>query len=203
MKLTKILRATAVAALALMAFAGTASATTLETNGVKQTGEIELRGSLKPGTSESLKFTEGGFFSLNTCTASTVIGKDSTAKTGAAVSGPLSLLAFTSCRHEKVVVHKPGSLIIEWIKGTTNGTVRSSAAEVTVPTEFFPGSTTVVTCTTNATDLGTITGVASGSATIDINALINCGFVLPCVRWEGTYVITTSTGGAHAIGVVE
>jgi hypothetical protein len=197
MKLIKTLGIAAVAALALMAFASTASATTLETNGVTQAGPIELRGSLK--TSSLLKDTSGVF--ANTCLGSTFIGKDSTSATGVAVSGPLSTLSFTSCTHSPVTVDAAGTLSIERIGTTTNGTVRSSGAKVTVPVTVI-GVVVTATCTTDNTDLGTLTGVASGAATIDINAEINCGSVLPSAHWEATYVTTNSSGNNHAIGVV-
>lgn len=200
MKLTKILGVAAFAAMALMAFASTASATTLETNGVKQTGTVTLKGTLEPETSALLTDTSGAF--ANTCTSSTVEGSDSTATTGTTVSGPITALSFSNCTDETVVVDEKGSLSVEWIKGTTNGTLRSTGAKVTVPATLF-GFKVTVTCVTEKTDLGTITGKASGSATIDINAVLNCGSSLPSAPWKGSYVTTTSSGGAHAIGVVE
>jgi hypothetical protein len=197
MKLSKMFGLLAVAALALMAFASTASATTtLETNGVKQTSVIELNSSLSG--SAVLKDTSGAF--ANTCTSSSVIGKDSTSTTGATVSGPISTLSFSNCTHSPVVVDAAGTLSVENISGTTNGTLRSSGAKVTTPVTIF-GSVVTATCTTENTDIGTLKGVASGSATIEINAVLNCGSFLPSAKWEGKYVTTTSTGGAHAIGV--
>ena len=68
MKLSKILGVTAIAALALMVFPGTASATTLETNGDKQSAAVTIEGTLKGST--TLRSTGGAF--LNTCAASTV-----------------------------------------------------------------------------------------------------------------------------------
>jgi hypothetical protein len=198
MKFTKILGLVAMAALALMAFASTASATTIELKGVKQTGAVKISASLKSGTSAVLKDTSGTF--ANTCNASTVVGEDTTSKTGTKVSGPISSLTFgPTCTHEKVVVHKAGSLEADWIKGTTNATMYSTGAEVTVPATIpFIGLTTV-TCITNETDIGTATGVASGQATIHINAVLNCGSLLPSAKWEGTYVVTSPEG----LGFVE
>jgi hypothetical protein len=203
MKLSKILGVAAVAALALMAFASTASATTLETNGVKQSGAVTIEASLTAGTSAVLKDTSGAF--ANTCTTSKVEGTTSVF-TGTTVSGPISTLSFTNCTHEKVEVIKAGSLSIESITGTTNGTVRSSGAEVKVPVTIFGGIVTA-TCTTNNTDIGTLTGTASHAvgAEMDINAVLNCGSFLPSAKWEGKYILTTpgtTTGTRHAIGVV-
>jgi hypothetical protein len=193
MKFTKILGVVAVAALALMAFASTASATTLETNGVKQSGSVTLEATLKG--SATLSSTAGAF--ANTCNASTVKGATSTT-TGATVSGNISALSFTSCTHEKVKVNSMGSLSVERIGETTNGTVRSNGASVTVPVTVF-GSIVEVTCTTSNTDIGTLTGTASGTSSthITINAILSCSGLLPTAKWIGTYVIT-----GHAIGVV-
>jgi len=198
MKLTKILGVAAVAALALMAFASTASATTLATNGVTQTGAVTLEGTLTTKTSALLQDTGGNF--ANTCTSSTVEGT-TTSFTGPEVSGPISVLSFSGCTNEPVVVHKTGTLSVEVIGSGPNGTVRSSGAEVTVPTGIFG----TVNCKTNNTDLGTLTGSSTGTAEIDINAVLNCGFFLPSAKWEGTYVLTvpgTKKEEQHHISVV-
>jgi hypothetical protein len=194
MNLSKILTLVAVGALALMAFAGTASATTLETNGVKQSGSVTLQATLKGST--TLSSTAGAF--ANTCLASTVKGATSTT-TGATVSGNVSSLSFSNCvPHGPPVVNSAGSLSVERIGETTNGTVRSTGANVTVPVTVF-GSIVEVTCTTNNTDIGTLIGTASGTSSthITINAVLSCSGLLPTAKWTGTYVIT-----GHAIGVV-
>jgi hypothetical protein len=192
MKFTKILGLVAVAALALMAFASTASATTLEVKGVKQTTDVTIKSSLKSGTSALLSDTFGFF--ANTCTASSVEGSDSTRTTGTTVEGPISALSFSSCKEEPVVVDTKGNLSVEWISGTTNGTVRSIGAKVTSPSPF--GALTCVTAASPGTDIGTLTGVASGFATMDINATLNCGLIT--AKWTGTYSVTSPEG----LGVV-
>jgi hypothetical protein len=191
MKLTKMFGLVAVAALALMAFASTASATTLEIAGVKQTTDVTIEATLNG--SATLSDTTNSF--ANTCTKSTVEGNDSTSTTGTNVSGPISILSFSSCTHPTVVVHKPGTLSIDRIGETTNGTVRSSGAEVTVPATIGTSLITV-NCKTSETDLGTFTGVpkATEHATIHINAVLNCGFFLPSAKWVGTYTVTSPTG---------
>jgi hypothetical protein len=200
MKLTKMFGLVAVAALALMAFASTASATTLETNGLKKAEAITIEASLNG--SATLSDTSNTF--ANTCKTSTVEGKDSTAFTATGtkpISGPVSTLSFGGCTHEEVKVDKPGSLSVEWISGTTNGTVRSTGAEVTVPATI--GSSIItVNCTTSGTDIGTLKGVKEGTATMEISAVLNCGFFLPSAKWVGTYNLT-SGGKGHALGVVE
>jgi hypothetical protein len=188
MKYLKMLGLAAVAAMALMAVAaGSASATTLEKAGVVQTGAVEIKASLESGTSAKLQKTDGSF--ANTCTESSVEGK-TTVFTGTAVSGPISLLTFKKCTTESVVVDAAGSLSIERIGSTTNGTVKSSGAKVTVPSPF--GALTCVT--SEGTDIGTLTGKASGQATMDISAVLNCGFLAPSATWTGSYVVTSPEG---------
>ena len=193
MKHLKMLGLAAIAAMALMAFvgAGTASATTLEVKGVKQTGSVAIKASLKSGTSAILKDKNGT--TNDTCTGSTVEGSTSTT-TGAEVSGGVTGLTFTGCSHTTHVLSK-GSLSVAHTSGT-NGTVKSSGAKVTVVSTVFGAS---ATCETGAgTTIGTLTGVAAGQATIHINATtLNCG-ILGTSSWTGTYVVTSPEG----LGVV-
>jgi hypothetical protein len=105
------------------------------------------------------------------------------------VTGALSSLTFGSCTRP-VTVHKAGQLYVEHVAGTTNGTVFSENTEVTVGTPFG----TVNSKTGAGTDIGTLTGVNSGSATLDINGVLNCGFLLPSALWGGTYVVTSPAG---------
>jgi hypothetical protein len=189
MKLTTILGFSAAATLALMAFAGTASATTLEKGGVTQSGSIAIEATLKSGTSALLTDTFG-FFG-NTCTNSTVAGSTST-KTGPAVEGPISTLSWgsaaTPCKEGNPTVHSKGGLAVERIGTTTNGTVESWLAEVTVPSALG-----LLTCTTSVfgTDLGTLTGVKAGNATMDVNAVLACGIDM---KWTATYTVTGPVG---------
>ena len=195
MNLKKILGLAAVAALALMAFASTASAATLETGGVKQSGAVALHATLSG--SATLESTSGVF--SNTCSVSTVAGTTSVF-TGTP-TGSVSALSFTGCIHSPVTVHSKGEIFVSRIGSTTNGTVFSSGADVTVPIESIFGSTTVVTCTTNNTDIGELTGVAVGTATIHVNAILECSGILPSARWTATYNLTTTSGAGHAIGL--
>jgi hypothetical protein len=199
MKHTKILGVLAVAALALMAFASTASATTLEIGGVKQTKDVTIEATIKAGTSALLSDTSGFF--ANTCTTSTVKATNSTttAPGTAELSAPISTLSFgsaaTPCTKGNPTVVKAGTLTIGWIKGTTNGTVTSDNAHVTVPSALG-----TLTCETPAegTHIGVLTGVKTTAehATMHINAVLNCGIT---TRWVGTYTVTSPTG----LGVVE
>jgi len=186
MKYLKMLGLAAVAAMALMAVtAGSASATTLEIKGVTQNTAVTIKASLKSGTSAILKDTAG--ISSNTCTASSVEGKSEAPFSNATVTGAVSTLTFSSCAREPVTKDAGGKLHITWTSGT-NGTVTSSGAEVTTGSPFG-----TLNCKTNAgTHLGTLTGVASGNATMTINAALSCSGISS--KWEATYVVTTPEG---------
>src|ERR1044072_2387366 len=111
MKLTKILGVVAAAAMALMAFASTASATTLKTKGVAENAAITIKASAE-GT---ILLTDTAGFFANTCTVSVVEGT-TTVFTGTP-SGPISNLTFEKCTEEKVVVDTRGSLAVTNIAG--------------------------------------------------------------------------------------
>ena len=186
MKYVKILGLAAVAAMAMMAFtAASASATTLEVGGVTKNASVAINASLTGGASVLLKDTAG--FSQNTCTTSNVSGSSSTPFTGTSVTGTIASLTFSTCTRP-VTVHKPGKLEVTWTTGT-NGKVASEEAEVTVGSAI--GTLTCKTGTT--TEIGTLTGVSVGNATMDINAVLNCGIV-PSATWSGTYTVTSALG---------
>lgn len=196
MKYLKMLGLAAVSAMAMMAVtAGAASATTLEVGGAAKNEKITISASLKAGTSAVLQTTSGA--SANTCTKSSVSGTTVSPFTGATVTGPLATLTFEGCEHP-VTVHKMGTLHVQHIAGTTDGTVSSSGAEVTVYTTLFGD---YVNCKTGTgVDIGTLTGVTAHQkttgvkhATMDIKAVLNCGFFLPSALWEGTYTVTSPT----------
>lgn len=201
MKYLKMLGIAAVAAMSFMAFAASASATTLEIGGVTQNGAVTLTASLESNTTVVLARTDGTL--ANTCTGSHVHGETSVF-TGTYVTGPLTGhtahqkstgqlptdgLSFSGCTRP-VTVHDPGTLYIDHESGTTSGTVFSEDADVTVSTVFG-----TVRCQTGAgTHIGTMTGVASGHATMKVDAVLNCGFLLPSATWKGSYEITSPTG---------
>lgn len=191
MKYLKMLGLAAIAAMALTAFAAsTASATTLEVNGATQNKAVTLQASVEPGSTVILSRTDGTL--ANTCSTSNVEGTTETFTGTKVTSKELSLLTFETCLRT-VTVDRPGRLYIEHIAGTTNGTVFSEEAEVTVLTPF--GGTEVNCKTGTGTHLGTLTGKAAGAeATMDINAVLNCGFLLPSAKWTGSYTVTSPTG---------
>jgi hypothetical protein len=183
---------TLVSVMALMALAGapSASATTLETKGAAENAAITLKASLASSTSTLMTDTSGFF--LSTCSISNLEGSTASPFTSTRVGGPLSTLTFGSCTEdakEKTVVDAPGSLSVEAISGTTNGTVFWSNAKWTMPSPF--GKLTCLTAS-GGTDIGKLTGVASGKATIDLSAVINCSVLTG--KWSGSYTITSPEG---------
>jgi len=187
MKYLKMLGLAAVAAMALMAIgAGSASATTLELGGVTQNKAVTLEAEATAGA--VLAKTDGS--EANTCSVSKVKGTTSVFS-GTKVTGALSELTFKTCKNESVVVDKAGQLYVEYEGSGTSGSVFSENAEVTVPTSFGFS----VTCSTGAgTKVGTLDGVAAGTATMTVNAVLSCGFLLPSATWKGTYKVSSALG---------
>ncbi|HET8813387.1 MAG TPA: hypothetical protein VFM51_00340 [Solirubrobacterales bacterium] len=160
--------------------------TTLEVSGEAKNEQVTITASLSSSSSSSLKDTDG--FSQNTCTASHVHASTQSPYTGSSVTGPISTLSFSSCTR-LVTAHDPGKLEITRTSNT-NGMVASEEAEVTVRVPLIG----YVTCDTEGTtNIGTLTGTASGHATMDINAVLNCGSI-PSAKWEATYTVTSPTG---------
>lgn len=177
----------AVVASLLLTFASTASATTLEVKGGRQTGGVSVEASLK-ASSALLSTTEG--WAINTCTISAMAGTSSVS-TGTRVSIPLSLLFFSGCSEGNPVVDLRGTLTVENVGFSTNGTVRLINTRLTVPSSFGNLICTTLELTPG-TDIGALTGVASGQATLDINAVLNCGFF--SAKWQATYTVTSPEG---------
>jgi hypothetical protein len=201
MKHLKILAVAAIAASALMAFAGTASATTLTSGGKTVSQGTVLHSVLKAGTAAILKSSLIGEVK---CTESTVSG--ATENEGSAtetVKGAISTLDFSSC-NATVEVLKAGSLEVhtEYTKEengeekqkTTadgNGTLTSNGAEVTVE---ILGLHCIFT--TSNTDIGTATGTTEGSATFEAKSapISRTGgrsgaFCGSSALWNATYIV--------------
>jgi hypothetical protein len=150
----------------------------------------EITASLKTGTSALLKDEFGT--TTDTCSASEAKGKiESPGGEISHPSGKLSSLTFSSCTHTTTVI-APGELEVRSTAGSTNGTVYSKSAEITVYSTFFTASAVCKTGT--GTAIGTLTAAGpGGQATIDINAKVNCG-ILGTASWTGTYTVTSPTG---------
>jgi hypothetical protein len=182
MKYVKMLSLLAVAAAALMAFAGTASAAIIEDgSGTKLGSGTKIEST---GTNAVL---QAGFATIE-CSHSEVDGKTSNAGgAGVPVEGSITTLAFSGC-NATVKTLKTGKLILHHTSGK-NGTVTSEGAEVTVAI----GSTSCVYGTPTAKDIGSLTG--GSPATLNASASltrISGGFL--CANpasWTATYTVTT------------
>jgi hypothetical protein len=182
MKYIKTLGLLAVAAAALMAFAGTASATYLTSTG---------------GATPSITATAGptsldGAFSTVTCQSSEVASAVGAHGAGVPASGKVTTLDFRECNFPVTVdPAKMGTLSVHGTTTTGNGTLTSSGAEVAI-------HTSVGTCvfTTSNTDIGTVTGsnITGGHAVLDITGKIpRTGGNFLCGSsgtWTGSYTIT-------------
>ena len=203
MKYVKILGPLAVAAAALMAFAGSASATTI----------TSPTGTVLGSTTVIHAVNEGGHVKLanpvaNIECSSTVEGKISTQGAGVTAEGAISTLDFTGCTNSwHVTTISPGTLIAHWTSGY-NGTLTSSGAKV----ETTRLGVKCVYVTAN-TEIGAITG--GNPATLAISAKIPlnqaessalCGE--GSAAWSGGYTTTSalyldSEGGGGEGGSVD
>jgi hypothetical protein len=198
MKYVKMLGVAAVAAAALMAFAGagTASASVLCKTapnakgncpvGWGYSGEIHAVSTEKPVlTGEPVNVV---------CNESTLKGNASegTKVAGETPKGPVEVLTFTGECNCEVVVVNPGSLEIHAIGDTGNGTLTSNGATVTINCKTIFGT---IHCAyvTNNKDLGELKGGATPSITVttevereETSSL--CGKAI----WHSAYKITNT-----------
>jgi hypothetical protein len=194
MKYIKILGLLAVAAAAMMAFAASASATTVTgptiTEGVHTTqSQIETPTIHAVNDSGHVKLHNS---IVNIECQSTVQGTVEKHGAGITASGPISVLTFSNCTNEWVIdVEKAGSLEIHYTSGS-NGTLTSTGVRVTA-------TRAGLSCIyeTNATDIGLLTGEAgpNGEGTLDISANIpRVGGSFLCggstAAWAGSYGTT-------------
>jgi hypothetical protein len=178
--------AIATVAFSSVAGAGTASATTLTVGGVAKNSSVEYSASLASGTSTVVKDSAGT--TTNTCTSSTFKGKTEGTFTGEAVGGNISSFTFGNCTH-KMTILRFGKLIFRWLFGGAALTITDFEWK-TVSTAFGVEATCKFG---TGTEVGTLTGVSSGNATIDVNAKVNCG-ILGTASWTGTYTVTSPSG---------
>ena len=158
MKLVKMLGLAAIAAAALMAFAGSASATILTSpSGTQYSGEIAA--SLKSCTKATMK----SFIGEVACEKSTFGGKVESQGAETTASTRVSSLTLTSCDCV-VAVLRNGSFEIHTDSASANGngTVTGNGQEFTMECEGFH-----CIFTTSNTDLGTLTGGTSGVLTVN------------------------------------
>ena len=195
MKYAKLLGLLAVAAAALMAFAASASATTLTSPpGTTYTGVIEAHAE-DPDSNGQKGVTLDGAANIN-CTHSQVAGTVEAHGPSTTASGKLTTLTFEEC-NAHVTVLKKGELIIhtDHVEGDGNGTLTSSGAEVTIQLT----SPFVISCiySTENTPIGTLTGSDAGHPTLHIKATIKrTGHSIFCgaeAEWTGSYTVTKPT----------
>lgn len=188
MKYIKMLGLLAVAAAAMMAFAGTASATTVTSGGSLYTSTIKA---------EAGETTLHGVTTI-TCNKSVVEGTvEAHGADPVTAEGKISKLTFEEC-NQHVTVLKAGKLIAHTDTSGTNdgnGTLTSSGAEITVQITGL-GISCIFGSTTKEIDVGTLTGSDSSHAKLDIDSVpiprighsIFCG---SSGEWTGSYTVTT------------
>jgi len=154
---------TAIVAAALLAFAGSASATTITSpTGTTYTGTIklEIEGGLK---------LHGAFTTID-CTNASIEEKIEKHGAGVTAGGNISSVIVSGCNFA-VTVLKKGSMEIhaQTVGSEVNGTVTLSGSEITV-------ATSIGSCifTTSGTSIGTLTGsqATGSSSTLDIGSSV-------------------------------
>ena len=184
MKHLKMLGLFAMAAAALMAFAGSASAATFTApSGTEYTGTVHT--TLESGTSA---FLNAGLFT-DTCTISTVHGHITT-NNDTHATGPITAVTFEKCTVTTDTLSSKGTLTIN--KATT--AVTGTGVEVTTGAFGF----TCIYGMGAGTTLGTAKNTASG-VTLAISAKLplqpgSSGGCANPASWTGSYIITTPTG---------
>lgn len=185
MKYVKMIGLLAVAAAALMAFAGPASAKLTSPSGTTYGGTIHATA----GTTSL-----DGSIDV-TCTSSTVTGTVSSGST----SGPVSSLSFSGCGKDTVTVLGSPSHGNAGTLAISGGSVFSSEAEVTVQLHRsvlgFPITTHCVYVTNN-TNVGTFTGGSPAkldidSAQIPVDEEQSDGACGDTAEWTGSYTVNT------------
>lgn len=205
MKYFKTLGLAVIAVTALMALVGvgTASATVL----CKKTGESTTTGTICPvgqayeagtlfdGFVESLEkpmILKTEYLKLQ-CPRSTVRGETSNeGGEGLSVSIPLQAVTTENCACQFLAMLRTGTLAINWIEGTHNGTVTSSGTEFTTRCTGSLGEQHCI-YGTEKTDLGTLKG--GEPAILEIKATLSrlptdplCPLTM---TWEGTYTVSS------------
>jgi hypothetical protein len=181
-------------AVATMGFGvGTVSATKLcENNQTTSCSSSVASGAGVEFSAEETTKMVGPFSLLvQTCTQSVVAGPTTNAGggSGVAVTEAVNVLTFASCTRP-LTVSKNGTLSIQQISGTDNGTVTSTGMTFTVHEVPGFGSCSYET---NQTDIGTGTGSLT-SPTLDVSASLKSETPgCPEVSWTGRYKHTGTT----------
>jgi hypothetical protein len=182
MKHLKILGLLTIAATALLAFVGAASASTVTSPaGTPYTGTIEATA----GTS-----TLVGSFATVICNSATAKGEVRVHGLGVTAEGPVTHLAWSACNYEVTTSTSGGTLIGHAIGGG-NGTITSTGAKVTVHTSLG-------TCvfTTNSTHLGTLKGGLHATLSVEKATIPRTEGNFLCgssAQWTATYTVIKPT----------
>jgi hypothetical protein len=183
MKYIKMLGLLAVTAAALMAFAGTAAATSVTSN----------EGTTPNIKAESSNSKLDGAFVTVECAESKVEGNVESHGASATVKGEVDFLTFEKCNYT-VTIGTRGSLEVHTHPNDPNGlsgdgTVTSSGASISI-------HTSVGTCvfTTSGTDIGTLDGGTPAVMNINSAKIPRTGGNFLCGSsgtWTGSYAITS------------
>jgi hypothetical protein len=178
MKYVKMLGLLAVAAAALMAFAGTAAATVVTGEGGTYTSTI---------SAESKNSKLHGSFITVECSSSSVGGKVESHGSSVTAEGKISSLSFSGCNYT-VTIKSKGSLIAHATSGG-NGTLTSTGAEIAI-------HTSVGECvfTTSGTKIGTVKGGSPAILDIESSSIPRTGGSFFCGSsgtWTGDYTVST------------
>lgn len=175
-----------VMAVATMAGTGTASATSVTSN-------YQANPTTPFITASSTNSKIDGAWVTVECASSEIAFPVQSHGSGVAVAGNVSTLDFTSCNYQVTVVN-PGTIEIQGVLGTGNGTVTSKGAVISLHTSVG----TCVLKTTSGTDIGTLTGsnFTGSNAVLDLNSAkiprdtgnFLCG---PSGTWTGNYTVTS------------
>jgi hypothetical protein len=182
----KYLRMLGVVAVALMAFAGSASATELYSGATTLKAGTVIKGSLT--STAILEDTEGNV--LNKCTGGILEAEVKNAGgSSATVSGPIRKMTWSGCE-KGTTTTVGGELEIHHNAGTNNGVLTAKNTETTISALF---GTSCVYGAGAALNLGTVNG--GNPANLTINTIvpgISGGFLCPShARWTVNYEVTS------------
>jgi hypothetical protein len=180
MKHLKLAGLLAVAAAAPMAFAGSASATTV-TSSEGSTPNIVL-------TSTNMEF-DGSFVTYK-CSDSKMEGNVESHGSSAPVEANIDLFSLTGCNYE-MTINAGGSLIVhsDPTGSTGDGTVTWTGGNFTIHT-----SVGACTITTNGTNIGTLDGRTEAFLELNSAKLPRTGGNFLCgssITWTGKYTVTS------------
>lgn len=195
MKYVKVLGLLAIAAAALTAFVGSASATELTSSAAKT--KITNGTKLHAVSEKAVTFDDIGVVCNQSTFETEVTNEGGPALTVKTKVNTLNF--FEECNGDTVTVLKPGTFEIHSKAGTNgnDGTLTSSGAEITFLLHDVILGTIHCIYVTNNTDLGTITSSrnnGNATATIDVSSAeiprVTTDFGCPTnITWTGNYEI--------------